>query len=192
MPVVELLLAYILLIGYTFDFNFIPRVLVRKIYEENEKKFQKIETCMTNAMFLTPNPVYLACDGGKPDSKDLFLIGFEQDKFLEVRVMGPYKRESLDMDLLLSFHQRLPTIVSFFRLTFFSNNLYKNSNYHSFIQVPSVIHKQVHAIYEKCHGDFPSQGKVYLEFVWPEPKDLFELPPPSARVKVVCFSYFWF
>lgn len=42
------------------------------------------------------------------------MIGFHDEKFLELRMMGPYKRQStqLNLDLFLAYHQHLPNVVS--------------------------------------------------------------------------------
>ena len=54
------------------------------------------------------------------------------------------------------------------------------------LQLPDTVSKEVHAVYEKIHGDYEAKGKVFLEFVWAEPKSIFEPPPPmTARAKLV-------
>lgn len=48
------------------------------------------------------------------------------------------------------------------------------------------VTRQVHAVYEKLHGEHVSQGKVFMEFLWNDPKSLFEPPPTdSASAKLV-------
>ena len=58
-------------------------------------------------------PIYVACDGS-PNAKDLVMIGFDDEKFLELRMMGPYKQYStqLSLELFLAYHQHLPNVVS--------------------------------------------------------------------------------
>lgn len=57
------------------------------------------------------------------------------------------------------------------------------------LQNPSSVNRQVHAVYEKLHGEYVSQGKVFMEFLWNDPKSLFEPPPAeSARAKLVHIS----
>ncbi len=93
--------------------HFYSRTLLRKIYERNKEVLESLGLNSSGGKRTFKNPVYLACDGS-PTSKELVMIGFDEDKFLELRMMGPYKNTSpfLDMNLFLAYHQHLPHVVS--------------------------------------------------------------------------------
>ncbi|XP_021954811.1 protein zwilch homolog isoform X1 [Folsomia candida] len=138
------------------------RGLVKKIYEGDEITVHSLCLDQVSGKLAYTTPIYVACDGS-PNAKDLVMIGFHDEKFLELRMMGPYKRQStqLNLDLFLAYHQHLPNVN------------------------PVSVTRQVHAVYEKLHGEHVSQGKVFMEFLWNDPKSLFEPPPTdSASAKL--------
>lgn len=135
---------------------------MKKIYEGDETTVQSLCLDKVAGKGGVRRPIYVACDGS-PNAKDLVMIGFHDEKFLELRMMGPYKRQStqLNLDLFLAYHQHLPNVN------------------------PSAVARQVHAVYEKIHGEHASKGKVFMEFLWSDPKALFEQPPSEgARAKL--------
>ena len=86
---------------------------MKQIYDQDPETMQSLGLEPLGGKQSVRNPVYLACDG-IPDSKDLVLIGLDEDQFLELRMMGPYKNTSpfLDMRFFLAYHQYLPHVVS--------------------------------------------------------------------------------
>ena len=51
------------------------------------------------------------------------------------------------------------------------------------------VKRQVHAVYEKIHGEFVSEGKVYLEFLWNGGEKIFEHPPDESNAKLVSAEF---
>lgn len=89
------------------------RGLVKKIYEGDESTVHSLCLDRVAGKQTSSSPIYVACDGS-PNAKDLVMIGFNDEKFLELRMMGPYKRQStqLNLELFLAYHQHLPNVVS--------------------------------------------------------------------------------
>lgn len=67
------------------------RGLVKKIYEGDETTVHSLCLDQVSGKLASAMPIYVACDGS-PNAKDLVMIGFHDEKFLELRMMGPYKR----------------------------------------------------------------------------------------------------
>jgi len=86
---------------------------VKKIYEGDQDTVHSLCLERLAGKFSPMRPIYVACDGS-PNAKDLVMIGFDDEKFLELRMMGPYKQYStqLSLELFLAYHQHLPNVVS--------------------------------------------------------------------------------
>jgi len=86
---------------------------VKKLYEGDANILQDLCLDRFPGKQNYASPIFIACEGS-PTVKDPVLIGFNKEKFFEVRMMGPFSRESpqLSIELMLAYHQRVPNVVS--------------------------------------------------------------------------------
>ncbi|CAL8092375.1 unnamed protein product [Orchesella dallaii] len=99
---------------------------------------------------------------GMSEENGLTLTGFRSSKSLNVHILGRYRPEAsmLKMESFRRYHEQ---------------NLFAKNR-----PMTSVAH----AVYEKLHGEYPSRGKVYMEFVFEDPNSVFSTPPEDCTSKI--------
>ncbi|ODM93100.1 Protein zwilch [Orchesella cincta] len=138
--------------------------VTRKVSIQMEPFVQELGLLRGSDGYSLPDniPVVAFVDG-TPQDTGLTLTGFRGvSKSFDVHVLGKYRPEAeiLKLESFRRYHEQ---------------NLFVKNR-----PMTSVAH----AVYEKLHGEYPSKGKVYMEFLFQEPTGVFDAPPEDCSSKI--------